>query len=344
MKIGIDVSQIVYRTGVSNFTSNLVSKILEIDKVNDYVLFGGTFRKWQILRNFGVKKIYPFPPLVADLVWNKLHVLPVETFVGNVDVFQTSDWTCPPTYAKKIVPIFDMAVYKYPETVHPRILSTLKKCHEWAKKEASYILTISQSSKQDINEILGIPLNKIKVVYPAASSEYNKGKVQKDKKNYFLAVGTREPRKNFARLIDAFEKANIKDTQLWIVGKTGWGEEKFNNPNIKFLGFVDQKDMPGLYAQAKAFVYPSLYEGFGIPILEAMSVGCPVITSNVSSMPEAGGNAVTYVDPLSVESIASAIVKFTSSTDMGLKQAEKFSWENAAKVMVNVYEEINTSG
>lgn len=345
MRIGIDISQIVYQTGVSNYTKNLVSKILEIDKNNEYVLFGGSLRRvrdFRVFRDFGGTKIYPFPPTLADFVWNKLHILPIEMFIGKIDVFQTSDWTMPPAKAKIIAPIYDMVVYKYPETSHPSIVATQKRRIEWVKKEADIIVTISESSRHDINEILNIPLEKIRVVYPAVADEFLRYKKQDTRnKHYFLAVGTREPRKNFNRLIEAFKKANIKDTELWIVGKSGWEElPKVNG--VKFLGFVDQKEMPELYANAKAFVYPSLYEGFGIPILEAMACGCPVITSNVSSMPEAGGEAATYIDPLNIDSIVDALRNYKNNKNI-FEQVNKFTWEKSAREMIKIYEELYSS-
>ena len=341
MRIGIDISQIVYQTGVSNYTKNLVAKILEIDKKNEYVLFGSSLRWAQ-------KGFWRIPPTVLEFLWNRLHVLPIETFTGKLHIYHSSDWTQAPSKAKIIAPIYDMVVYKYPETSHPSIVATQKRRMEWVKREADIVVTISESSKRDINEILGIPLEKIKVIYPSISDEFKSLKSLKVQKSYFLAVGTREPRKNFNRLIEAFNKANLKDTELWIVGKPRWGKENLSN-NIKVLGFVDQSKMPELYANAKAFVYPSLYEGFGIPILEAMACGCPVITSNVSSMPEAGGEAAIYVDPLSVDDISKKLKFVMDSgstagmTKKGLEQVERFSWEKSAQEMIKIYEELYSS-
>ncbi len=335
MKIGIDISQTVYEgTGVATLTKNLVAKILEIDKKNEYILFGSSLRRAQ-------KGFWRFPPTVLDFLWNRLHILPIETLTGKLDIYHTSDWAQAPSKAKIIAPIYDLVVYKYPETSHPSIVATQKRRIEWVKKEADIIVTISKSSKQDINEILGIPLEKIRVIYPAVADEYKEYKSLKSpNKPYFLAVGTREPRKNFKRLVEAFIKAKLNDVDLYIVGKPGWGEENINNKNIKILGFVDQKEMPELYANALAFVYPSLYEGFGIPILEAMSCGCPVITSNVSSMPEAGGEAAMYIDPTNVDDLTFAMKNIKYSKEKGFTQVKKFNWEKSAREMIGIYEEL----
>jgi glycosyltransferase involved in cell wall biosynthesis len=332
MRIGIDISQIVYETGVSNYTRNLVAKILEIDKKNEYVLFGSSLRRAQ-------EGFYRIPPTVLEFLWNRLRILPIETFTGKLDIYHSSDWAQAPSKAKIIAPIYDMVVYKYPETSHPSIIAAQKRRAEWIKKEANIIVTISESSKQDIHEILNIPMEKIEVIYPAIPDDYKNIRPIKNKSNYFLAVGTREPRKNFARLIEAFQKANLKGTQLWIVGKSGWEElPKVNG--VKFLGFIDQNRMPSLYANAKAFVYPSLYEGFGIPILEALACGCPVITSNVSSMPEAGGKAATYIDPLNIDSIVNGLKNFKDFGQAGITWAKSFSWEKSAKKMIDVYDTV----
>jgi glycosyltransferase involved in cell wall biosynthesis len=350
MKIGIDISQIVYQTGVSNYTRNLVKKILELDRRNDYVLFGGSLRKMAEFAEF--KKltktvISPFPPTAADFFWNRLHVWDFENLAGPVAVYHSSDWAQAPSRAKIIAPVYDLVVYKYPQTSHPAIIAAQKRRLAWVKKEAAAVVTISESSKQDIHEILQVPLEKIQVIYPAAGPEYRLPDSRpRPPKKYFLAVGTREPRKNLSRLIAAFQKASLGDMELWIAGPAGWGEtgESQPGPNVKYLGFVSPQKMPSLYAGAVAFVYPSLYEGFGLPVLEALSCGTPVITSRCSSLPEAGGEAAVYVDPLDVEDIAAKLKEAAAgpktSPAVLARQAAKFSWDTSARRMIEVYESL----
>lgn len=346
MKIGIDISQIVYEgTGTATYTKNLVENLLKIDKKNDYVLFGSSLRRQTQLKQF-TRKIWPFPPTFLDFVWNKLHTFPVEKLIGPVDVFQSSDWTQPPTKAKKVAPVLDMVVYKFPQFSHPQIIATQKRRLKWVKKEADRIVTISQASKNDLVEILGIPPQIIKVIYLAPAKEF--GPQSKEKvatirekynlqKDYVLAVGTREPRKNLDRVVEAFSKLNKPNLELVIAGKAGWGKE----PKANLLGFVPQEDLPALYAGAYCFVYPSLYEGFGFPVLEAMACGCPVITSKVGSLPEVGGQAALYVDPENVSDIAEKIDSVDQSlVAKGLTQAKKFSWEKTARETLKVYEEV----
>src|SRR3990170_6137933 len=148
MKIGIDISQIAYEgTGVANFLSNLVSNLLKFDKKNEYILFYSSLRRnfqfsifnFQANRNFQVKK-FKFPPTILDLLWNRLHILPIEWLIGDVDVFLSSDWTQPPTRkAKKVTILYDLLVYKYPQEMHHKIVATQKRRLKWVKKECDKI-------------------------------------------------------------------------------------------------------------------------------------------------------------------------------------------------------------
>lgn len=176
MRIGIDISQLAYpNTGVANYLKSLVENLVSVDTENEYVLFYSSMRKEFQISNLpagrqvsNVKvKTYRLPPKILDLLWNKWHVLPIEMFVGNVDVFITSDWTEPPAQnAKKATVIYDMIVYKHPNETADIIREVQKRKLRWVKKESSLILTISESAKKDIIEILKIPEEKVKVIYP----------------------------------------------------------------------------------------------------------------------------------------------------------------------------------
>jgi glycosyltransferase involved in cell wall biosynthesis len=164
-------------------------------------------------------------------------------------------------------------------------------------------------------------------------------------------VATLEPRKNLKRIIEAFNLLKEKDLKLVIVGKSGWGQEinKLNlneKANIIFTGFADREDLSSLYSGAKCFVFPSLYEGFGLPILEAMKCGCPVVTSNLSSMPEVAGEAGILIDPLDTKKIAGGINQVISDKatteslrKKGFEQVKKFSWEKTAEQTLKIYQQ-----
>ncbi len=178
MKIGIDVSQIAYEnTGVAAFLSGLLEGIIKHDKKNQYVLFYSSLRKQFPISNFQFlnKSKYPnvsikqfkIPPTVLDLIWNRLHIMPIENFIGDVDVFITSDWTEPPVrHAKKATILYDLIVFKYPEETHKKIVDTQKRKLKWVKKETDMIFCISESTVSDAQKILGIERDKMSVIYP----------------------------------------------------------------------------------------------------------------------------------------------------------------------------------
>ncbi len=190
MVIGIDISQLAYEnTGVANFLSNLVENLLKEDKINQYVLFYSSLRKqfsppageFNFQSNPNVKiQRFKIPPVILDILWNRLHIMPIENFIGKVDVFITSDWTEPPAkHAKKVTILYDLIVYKYPEETHnktefnpfkmlisPNIVSSQKRKLKWVKKESDMIFCISKATKKDAREILGIEKQRLSVAYP----------------------------------------------------------------------------------------------------------------------------------------------------------------------------------
>lgn len=186
MRIGIDISQIAYeKTGVSDYLKGFIEELLRIDKNNEYILFFSSLRrnlpKLSIHSSKVIIKKFRFPPTVLDFLWNKLHVLSIEKLIGKVDIFITSDWTEPPSKAKKATILYDLIVYKYPEETHnrfmfnplkllisPNIVASQKRKLNWVKKESDIVLCISESTKKDAMKILRIPENKLKVIYPGA--------------------------------------------------------------------------------------------------------------------------------------------------------------------------------
>ncbi len=356
MRIAIDVSQVVYGTGVSIYTSNLVRNLMAIDRENEYVLFGGTLRrKRDILSIFPSARVFPIPPTLADLVWNKLRLFPIEKLIGNVDVLHTSDWSEPRSLAFKVTTVHDLAPFLYPNLFPRDLLRNIVNTHKTrlalVKQESARIIVPTMATRNDLIK-LGFDVGTIRVIPEAASDIFkrveiadilNIKKKYKIHRKYLLGVGI-DPRKNTERIIKAFEHASAgKDVKLVFVGQPKYIKIR-ETRNIRILGRVDMKDLPALYSGAEALVYPSLYEGFGLPILEAMACGCPVITSNISSMAEVAGDAAVLVDPESVDSIKEGIEKalrgVKSYVEKGYKRASEFSWEKTARQTLEVYKEV----
>ena len=347
MRIGIDISQIVYQTGVSRYTAELVENLLKIDTENQYVLFAGSLRQRAIIRSFVAKLprrvklvMTPFSPKLADLIFNRFN-FPMNRFIGNIDIFHASNWTIPSLDCPLVTTIHDLTFIKYPEQHLPYYIAAHKRHLNRAKKRAAAIISVSQATKQDLID-QGLAPDKIQVVYEAAGSQFKPMSIKR--RRFILSVGTIEPRKNIHRLIQAYQQLKLKNFELLIVGKFGWGEKDRPIPGVKLLGFVPDEELARLYSQAQVFVYPSLYEGFGLPLVEALSCGCPVVTSNVSSLPEIGGQAAVYVDPLSVTSISegikTAIKQSRSLSRLGVIQAKQFSWAKTARETLKIYHDL----
>lgn len=275
----------------------------------------------------------------------------------------------PSHYAPRYAPmpttisIMDVSYIYFPELFHKNDLFQLTHWTKYSAKNAKKVFTISNYSKNAIIKVYKKKADDVIVTYPGIRQEKETKTMTKAEllkkydisSNYVLFVGTLQPRKNIARLIEAMsivlKTSKEKELQLVVVGKKGWlyeeilaAPEKFGiKDSVNFLDFVPTEDLPSLYEHALCYVLPSLYEGFGLPVLEAMKYGCPVITSNVSSLPEAGGDAAEYINPENVQDIAEKIEKVVDSEKLrkemrekGYKHIKRFSWEKAAKETLDV--------
>ena len=369
MKIGIDISQIVYQgTGVAQYTQSLVSELLKQNIKDEYFLFGSSLRQKNRLSDFvshlsGVHPktiIAPFPLSFLSLLWNRLHIGAIEQFIGPVDVFHSSDWTQPPTqHAKKVTTIHDLIVFRHPEFFPKTIIETQKKRLYWVARECDAIIVDSKATKKDCMTYLSIHENKIHVVPLGVSKQFRprtkeaiESACQKYsiKGSYILSVGTLEPRKNLGRVISSFNKIkkNIPH-RLVVAGNKGWNPNDIEeNDKIDEIGYVDSADLPLLYAGASCFVYPSLYEGFGLPVLEALACGCPVVCSLRGSLSEIANGFVVEIDPMDEKSIDEGLLQalFLSEKkkeefkQRGIKYAQTFSWQKTAKKTFDVYKHV----
>jgi len=356
MKIGIDISQIIYGTGVSFYTKSLVKHLLEVDKENSYLLCGGSLRRLPELIEFAKTlkgnfktRFLPIPPTVTDFMWNRLHFPKVELLTGKIDVFHTSDWVQPPSNAFKVTTVHDLAPLKFPKLTDPGIVAVHKRRLKWVIKEVDRIIVPSQSTKVDLAEF-GADQNKIRVI-PEAPGDLFCFRKAKDVENlkkrfningkYLLSIGV-GPRKNTERIIKAFE--GIKpdfDLTLVIVGQSRFKYEA--GRGVRMVGHLTDEELAAFYHGAEALVYPSLYEGFGIPILQAFACGCPVVTSNVSSMHEVAADVGISIDPYDTEAIKNGIIEALNNRaeliKKGFERAKLYSWDKSALMTLDVYKE-----
>ncbi len=353
MNIAIDISQVGYEgTGVARYTKYLIDALLNNPSCHEYFFFYSSLRQpldtkiRQNIKSTFTLKEYRLPPTVLNYMWNTVHKMPIEKFVGDIDVYISSDWAQAPTRtAKKITIVHDLVCYTHPKTltykttynvrkraITPNIVSTQKKRLSWVVKECDRIIADSYNTKEDILTYTDYKDERIDVVYPyiplkkptKAEVDHTLGSFHL-KIPFILSVGKLEPRKNIKRLIDAFLEAHITSVDLVIVGQEGWDNTRYSHhKNIKFLRYVSDKDLCALYSSAQFFVYPSLYEGFGYPLIEAMSMGCPVATSNTSSLKEIAEGYGRLFDPYDTHSIA-AVLKDLSSHSTLLKDLSKRS-------------------
>lgn len=350
MKILIDISQAVYGTGVSVYTKELTRALLRVAPENNYVLYAGVLRKKRELDEYikglhGEFKLVTLliPPRVSDILWNYTSFIPLEFFTGKVDVVHVSDWTEPFTRAPKVTTIHDLSPILYPEVTHPRIRRVFSRKMSLIKNNNDLVIVPSLSIAKDVISY-GISSKRVHVIPEAPNPELVISYKLDVKKRFgitnrfVLMIGT-AGRKNIYRSIEAFLSLKLKDTQLVIVGERG--DLRTQGHQILYTGFVSIAELSSLYKEAELFLYPSLYEGFGLPILEAYLLGCPVVTSNSGSMQEVGGGAV-LVNAFDTRDIAQGIKKAISErkslVSRGKKIVKSYSWEKTARETLLVYQ------
>ena len=340
MRISINAQLLNYRDfGIKTYLKCLTENLVKIDKNNEYLLLSD-------------KK--------QNKLWEHL-VLPFIVNRGGFDLFHTPDHILPllPIKCRKVITVHDLSFVNHPELFTAGKRSYKQLMTPLSLKRADRIIAVSQNTKNDIVKLYKTDPGKVTVVYNGVGEEFceveSKDVLSEARKKYelpdkyILFVGTIEPRKNIINLIKAYKKSGT-DLILAIVGKKGWMSDSIikeitSDNRILWLDTVGSKDLPALYSMADLFVYPSLYEGFGLPVLEAMACGTPVITSNVSSLPEVAGDAAVLVDPDNADAIACAIKNILKNEELrksliskGPEQARKFSWKKCAKETLKVYE------
>lgn len=370
MKVGIITDAIDLKTtGIGVYAHNLINSLNIIDKKNEYYLIHYMKTNMEIYKSN--KEVFiPMPefiPFRFNTLWRDV-ILPLKLKNLELDLLHDPRQIgFPPLFSvpfKTIITIADLMPMLFPKLYSVRAVMRHKLLGAKIIRSADRIIAISESTKRDLINYLKAPEEKIRVIYLAAGNNFKQlqpGEVAEFKHKYnldfpfILFVGLLHPPKNIPRLIRAYHKISNPGLghKLVIAGKKGpkckeifETAEKLNlQREVIFTGYIPDDDLPRLYNAADLFVFPSLYEGFGMPPLEAMACGTPVITSNTSSLPEVVGDAGITLNPYDVDGLARAMQEVLTNDRLrlkmvkkGLEQAKKFSWEKAAKETLRVYE------
>src|SRR5687767_615449 len=369
MRIAIDAHSVGTKLGGNeSYAVNLIESLAQIDEVNDYTLYVTTAeahdRFHQRWPNFKVRTTLPHTPLIRIPL-----TLSAELRKNPVDVLHVQ-FTAPPFCpCPVVVSIHDLSFEHLPQTFHRRSRTQLRLTVRHSARRADKILTLSEHTRADVIKTYGIDPEKITAIPLAAPAHF--GPVSDDKelqrvrhnygidRDYVLSVGSIQPRKNLVRLIKAYASLRGVHTgnsfpKLVIVGKRAWLydetlralEEAGVGDSVVLTGYVPESDLPALYSGALCFVYPSYFEGFGLPPLEAMKCGAPVVVGSATSLPEVVGDAGLQVDPFDISAIARAIDQLINNPELrkelsvkGQKRAELFDWRETARQTLKVYEQ-----
>jgi glycosyltransferase involved in cell wall biosynthesis len=277
--------------------------------------------------------------------WSRAGRPPAERFLGRFDVLHYSDWMYPPQRAGvRATTVHDLVPVRFPEWVQGRT----RRMHTAKYRDVArcdVVFANSVFTAREVVELLGVPEERVRVAYPGVDPLFRPdGARAALGAPYVLTVATLEPRKNLDVLVSAFRLLERDDVKLAVVGAAGWGEQpSLDHPGIVRLGFVDDEELARLYRTAAAFAYPSRFEGFGIPIVEAMASGVPVVASSHESMDEAAGDAALRADPESPEAFAEAIGRVLDdpgpTVERGLAHAARFTWLGTGRAFLAGYRE-----
>lgn len=380
IKINFDAHALMesQKTGIGKVADNIMKCFVEDEEISGCLNVFTLGKQKQDLEkllkyeneNIMIQKCVWYPRGIYLRTWRYIPIPYQCFFTEQSDIVQFWGYDIPPgVRGKKVVMVHDMAYKSYPDTVDISVRRILERNMKDTCKRADCIVTVSNFSKQEILNYMNVESNKI-IVMPCGvdHSRYHiiedVEKIEKIKKRYcisgqyYIYVGTLEPRKNIRVLIQAYTKLKEKKNEipkLVLVGKKGWMyEEIFQEirrykleKDIIFTGYAAEEEIPLLLNGAIAFIFPSLYEGFGIPPLEAMACGTPVIVSNRASLPEVVGNAGILVDPTDVVGIAQNMWELYNNNELrdryrekGLVQAKKFTWESSARILKNAYQNL----
>jgi glycosyltransferase involved in cell wall biosynthesis len=357
MRLGIDAGRALHgRGGVATYTRELIRSLVESPRVDEITLFD-LDRGWSRRKAF-VRELGPLPAKVAVAP-------PVRSELEGLNLFHAPGYAMPPVGAPRhVFTLHDLTVLSHPRfhTLDNRVRSLASVSEALAR--GATILAVSKATRDEAVRLLALPVDSVEVVPPLLNPIFQVGG-DRDvdtaaaarlgvRPPYMLAVASLEPRKNFGRLLDAWSSigANTGAHQLVVVASEGWRQGRIRrrlermtgDGSVVKIGHIADDVLAALYRRANLFIFPSLAEGFGLPVAEAMACGTPVVTSQISSMPEVAGDAALLVDPEDVDEIAAAIARLLGDQslrrglrDRGLEQARSFSRESLVPRLFEVY-------
>jgi glycosyltransferase involved in cell wall biosynthesis len=375
LRIGFDATPAVRQGGgIGRYTRELLRALGATDTQNRYSLYYASpaGRPRQALPalppNFKVRGL-PFDDVWFARVWQRAQVpLPVELITGRLDLFHSPDFTLPPVRrgTRTLLTVHDLSFVRDPDSAVPVLRDYLNKVVPRSVARADHVLADSAATRDDILALYGPTPEKVTVLYSGVNEVFqpvsDAARLSAVRERYalggapfVLAVGTLQPRKNYARLIQAFADLPQRELNLVIAGGRGWlydsifaeVERLGLGQRVIFPGFVTDEDLPALYSAAVVLAYPSIYEGFGLPILEAFACGTPVVTSNASCLPEVAGEAALKVPPTDVAALAEALNRALTDSALrtrliaaGRERARLFGWDKAAQTLMQTFHDL----
>jgi glycosyltransferase involved in cell wall biosynthesis len=376
LTIGYDATAALRQTaGIGRYTRQLLAALARRDDDLRYRVFacsGGPTpgHLTKLDERFRYRSV-PLSDRVMNAVWHRAHLpLPVQLITGPFDLFHSPDFTLPPTLGKPtVLTVHDLAFLRIPDAAYPTLRRYLQRVVPASVSSATRVIAVSEATRRDLVELLGTREEKVTTVLEGVGPEFrpaiDHGSAWQSLGKYglsgpyVLSVGTLEPRKNYTRLLQAFEQLRGRGVchRLVIAGRRGWlyepilraVSESGENAGVQLVEPEDG-DLPALYSLADIFIYPSLYEGFGLPPLEAMACGTAVACSSSSSLPEVVGDAGVLFDPFDIDDMAAAVDRLLRDDDLrrqlaarGRERAASFTWERAAEQTVRLYQEVAAS-
>ncbi|MGC9393352.1 MAG: glycosyltransferase family 4 protein [Anaerolineae bacterium] len=377
MRIAIDYTAAARQgAGIGRYARELVNAVLASTSSHNFVLLtaaAGLGESWaraqQQLRETAVRpaglafRDLPLTDEWMARLWQRLRLpLPAEWITGRVDIFYSPDFVLPPLRrnTRALLTVHDLSFLRHPKTFPPRLGAYLNQAVPRSVARADHILADSEATRRDLIDLLNVPPTKVTTLYGGVTSRFSPHVTDGERarlqtqydvgaRPYILSVGTVQPRKNYIRLMEACDLlAEYHNLDLVIVGRPAWLSEPIlaaaeQRPYVHLMGFFDDADLPALYRQAAVLAFPSVYEGFGFPPLEAMASGTPVVASTASSVPEVVGEAGLLVDPLDVPAWTAALAQVLDDEALrarlrqaGLRRAATFTWARTANAWLDL--------